>query len=159
MRRWKSSLLALALAVGAFAQTGSSPLVNPNVRRVGEQLKCLCGCKATVTSCDMLQCHYADPRRHEIVKMVNAGFADDRIIETIGKEQGLQAILKPPTQGLFYTAGWFMPALALLLGFGVVYLFVTRLRRPAMAGGPSRSAADPLDRYRDRIEEELSRLD
>ena len=60
MRRFKSSLLILAVAVAALAQTASEkPSVD--VRRVGARLQCQCGCKDSVATCSMLECHFSKP--------------------------------------------------------------------------------------------------
>ena len=54
-------------------------LENPRVRQLGDQLACLCGCGSSVTSCNMLHCHFSDPARQKLLAMVKAGMSDSAI--------------------------------------------------------------------------------
>src|SRR5579883_3332574 len=121
MSRWNSKLAALFAALlmaGALlAQPEApSPLSDPNMRRVGEHLKCLCGCKATVTGCDMMECRYSSPARKQISAMLAKGEPDNAIYSWFAKQNGLTALMAPPTEG-FYAVGWVMPFIGLLFGF------------------------------------------
>jgi cytochrome c-type biogenesis protein CcmH/NrfF len=153
--RIRSVVLVIAVAV-LFMGQGSNPLANPRVRRVGDNLLCLCGCYNTVTSCNMLHCHYADPAREKIAKLVAEGKSDEQIWEIFAKENGKQAVLTPPKDG-FYLVNWVMPAIASGAGLVIVWAVIRRLRR--------RSEASPtlpeesLDRYQDQIEKEVAKLD
>src|SRR4051794_5441839 len=90
MRRWKNSLLAVALTAAALAQS-SSALLTPEIRRVGGRLACLCGtCNNTVGDCPMLECHYTKPMREKIASMQKLGMNDDEIVNAAVKERGLQ---------------------------------------------------------------------
>lgn len=156
MRRLRSSLLLVVLTVAALAERGD-PLLNPRVRQVGEHFGCQCGCGATVTSCNMIRCHYADPARKKIADMVDAGKSDDEIKQSFIKEEGLKVVLEPPKEGA-YLAAWVMPFIGLALGGGVVLLMLQKLRQPKPApAGPVRPPMDEatLARYRERIEKEL----
>jgi cytochrome c-type biogenesis protein CcmH len=147
-----------ALAVISLAQTGT-PLANPEVRRLGDQLKCLCGCGSTVTSCNMLHCHFSDPARAKLLTMVNAGMSDQAIIDAFVKENGTLILMKPPAQG-FNLLGWVMPFIALSLGAVFVWWVIRRFRKPvpAVAGGPQIDELE-LARYRERIERDLEKSD
>lgn len=163
MRLLKSSILTFLIAVMCLAQTGT-PLQNPQVRHVGEKLRCLCGgCNATVTTCDMPRCHYSDPSRRKIAAMLSEGKSEDDIITAFVKENGLVANLIPPSEG-FYGLGWMMPFIALAGGSLLLYFALTRMRqRPAIAGRPVAAGSAPddsmLDKHRARIEKELDELD
>jgi cytochrome c-type biogenesis protein CcmH len=157
MRLLRSSLLALALAAASLPQ-GGSPLENARVRRLGDQLACLCGCGSTITSCNMLHCHFAEPARQKLLAMVNAGESDAAILDAFVKEYGKRILLKPPAEG-FNLLGWIMPFVALALGLAVVWWLIQRFRRPvAVAGGPELDPA-ALARYQERIEKDLEKLD
>jgi len=157
MRLLRSSLLALALAAASLPQ-GGSPLENARVRRLGDQLACLCGCGSTITSCNMLHCHFAEPAREKLLAMVNAGESDAAIFNAFVKEYGKRILLKPPAEG-FNLLGWVMPFVALALGLAVVWWLIQRFRKPvAVAGGPDLDPA-ALARYRERIEKDLEKLD
>src|SRR6266536_3651831 len=112
MRRLKNSLLALGLMSICLAQS-SSQLMTPGVKRVGTRLACLCTtCKNTVGDCPMLECHYTRPAREKIIRMQNEGQTDDSIVQSFVREQGLQALSSPPTEG-FSGLAWIMPWVAL----------------------------------------------
>lgn len=166
MRRWRSSLLLAVVAVAAFAQQPGAMVTadahkSAVVRRVGERLKCLCGCPMTVASCDMPGCGHALPARDRIIAMAAKGTSDDDIIASFVKEEGVRALAAPPVQG-FYSLGYAMPALAVVFGLFAIAMFVRKFsHRPlAVAGGaPVAASPDVLGRYRDRIERETSDLD
>jgi cytochrome c-type biogenesis protein CcmH/NrfF len=156
MRRWKVSIFAALLAATTFAQTGSVANLTPAVKRVGMRLACLCGgCKNSVGDCAMLQCHYASPARERIAKMLAEGMSDDQIVEVFVKERGIRALVVPPAQG-FHLLAWVMPFVAIALGLGVIWLFIRKFRRPALEPA---AAPETVDRYRDRIEKDISKLD
>jgi cytochrome c-type biogenesis protein CcmH/NrfF len=67
MRPWRSSLVLFA------------PLTNADVRRVGETLRCMCGCSYTVTSCNMLNCSGVEQARAMLLELVRKGLSDDEI--------------------------------------------------------------------------------
>lgn len=169
MSRWNSKLSALilgavmAVSLGAQAPAAPdtpSPLTDPKMRKIGDHLRCLCGCKATVTGCDMMQCRYSDPARKQIATMLAKGEPDNAIFSWFAKQQGLSALMAPPSEG-FWAVGWVMPFIALLFGFLVLYYFVRRYRQPApvMAGGAPHLPPQMLDRYRAQIDRDLAKMD
>ncbi|MGD0014924.1 MAG: cytochrome c-type biogenesis protein [Bryobacteraceae bacterium] len=157
MRRLKSSVLVIVLAALCAAQ-GMNPLTNERVRRLGDQLQCLCGCGSSITSCNMLQCHFAGPARVKLLEMVNAGLSDQAILDAFVKAYGPRILLKPPAEG-FNLLGWVMPFIGILVGLALVWYVIRRFRRPAaLAAGPEMDAAT-LARYQERIEKDLEKLD
>lgn len=156
-RALQSALLMIVLAAATLGQSGS-PLTDPNVRRIGDMLLCLCGCGSTVTSCNMQHCHFSDPARIKIRQMVQAGMSDKEILDAFVKENGLRVLVKPPSEG-FNLVGWVMPIFGVAAGLGLVWLVIRRFRRPAPAvAGPAVDDA-LLAQYRDRIEKDLEKLD
>ncbi len=81
--------------------------------------------------------------------------SDAQIIQTVVKEQGIQALASPPTQG-FSLLAWVMPFVAIALGLLFLSWYVKRQRRPASA-----PELDPvlLERYRSQIEKDTAKLD
>ena len=158
MRQWKSSLLALGLAVICLAQS-SSQLLTPDIKRVGMRLACLCGaCKNTVGDCPMLECHYAKPAREKIGKLQVLGTPDDEIVKSFVQAQGLQALSAPPTTG-FSGLAWIMPWVAIGLGLCAIFLFIRKFHpKRAVAGAPELDP-DTLARYRANIDNDLEKLD
>ena len=157
MRRLKSSLLVLALAGLCLAQA-PNPLANPHVRRLGDQLMCLCGCGATVTGCNMLGCSHSKPARERLLAMVNAGESDSAILATFVQENGIEILAKPPAQG-FNLLGYVVPFIGIALGLAFVWLVIKRFRKPlAVAGGPEIDDA-AFASYQAQIEKDLEKLD
>ncbi|MGE5647946.1 MAG: cytochrome c-type biogenesis protein CcmH [Acidobacteriota bacterium] len=158
MSRLRNSLLVAALAALCLAQGGENPLLNERVRRLGEQLGCQCGCGSSVTSCNMLECHFASPARKKLLALVNAGESDSAILDSFVKEYGPRVLLKPPAEG-FNLVGWVMPFVGLAFGLAFVWWVIKRFRRPvAVAGGPGMDDAT-LARYQERIDKDLEKLD
>jgi cytochrome c-type biogenesis protein CcmH len=158
MRSWKSSLLVLVLAAFCLAQS-TTPLANPRVRRIGDKLMCLCGCGATITSCNMLGCSHSKPARARILSMVNAGMSDSQIIDAFVQENGLQILVRPPAEG-FNLLGYVMPFIGVAIGLVFVWWVIKRFSRPvpAPAGGPAVDDAT-LAAYQARIDKDLEKLD
>jgi len=158
MRRSKSSLLILALAVLSLAQSTTTPLVNERVRRLGDQLMCLCGCGSSITSCNMLACYFSKPARQKLLAMIDGGMSDSAILDAFVKEYGPQILVKPPARG-FNLVGYLMPFAAIAAGLAFVWWVIKRFRKPVTApAGPDPDAAT-LAGYQARIEKDLEELD
>src|SRR5262252_8493542 len=109
MPRFKSSLpagnflLAMTIAIAALAQTASEkPSVD--VRRVGARLQCQCGCKDSVATCSMLECHFSKPAKERIAQMQAVGMSDNQIVQAFVRDYGA-GIYLAPTNAL----GWIVP--------------------------------------------------
>src|SRR5215467_8004649 len=96
MQRLKSSLLALVVAAAAIAQTASEK-PNVDVRRVGARLACQCGCKDSVATCSMLECHFSKPAKEKIAKLQADGMSDAGILDSFAKEFGKVVLLDEPS--------------------------------------------------------------
>lgn len=158
MQRWRSSLLLLTIAAVCLPQT-STDLVTPEIRRVGDKLACKCGsCNNTVATCQMLQCHYSHPARQKIGEMQKAGAGDRQIVDSFVKESGIVALAEPPREG-FSLLGWVMPFVAIALGLFAVWGFMKRNRRKPAADEVPEMDPAVLERYRERIDKDLAKLD
>ena len=158
MRQWKTSLLILAMVVAGVAQQGT-PLANADVRRIGQKLGCQCGCQASLTECNMINCHFADPARMELLRRVLAGESEPAIINAFVERYG-KVILRQPTEEGFFLLSWITPLAGAIAGLGFVWWFIRRLRRPAVVTGPQTEInSEAYDRYRERIEKDLEKLD
>lgn len=158
----RSKLLLAAVLTGALMQ-GTVPLSNERVRRLGDMLKCQCGCNASITGCNMINCHFSDPVRLELLRMVDAGISDENIFASIQATYGKEIMLKPPSDGAFYMMGWVMPFAALAGGLGLLYLVLQgyRKRRPLTASGADAppEVSPELAKYQARIDKDLSDLE
>jgi cytochrome c-type biogenesis protein CcmH/NrfF len=152
MRRLKSSLFALLLAVAALAQTAAEkPSVD--VRRVGQRIACQCGCKDSVATCSMLECHFSKPAKERIAQMQSVGMSDDQIIQAFIREYGAGIYLAPPNAW-----GWIIPYASLGLGAVVIWLFIRRYYKPKpLTDLGEMEIDDPaLAKYKDQIEKDLA---
>jgi cytochrome c-type biogenesis protein CcmH/NrfF len=155
-------LLLALLLTGALMQ-GTVPLTNERVRRLGDMLRCKCGCQASITGCNMINCHFADPVRTELLRLIDAGASDDNIFASIQAQYGKDIMQKPPSEGAFYLMGWWMPFAVLAGGLGLLYLVLQsyRKRRPLTSTGADvvPEVSPDLAKYQSRIDKDLSDLE
>jgi cytochrome c-type biogenesis protein CcmH len=157
MLRLRDSVLLVVVVAASLAQTGTTPLANAEVRRIGEKLRCMCGgCSYTVTSCNMLRCHGVEPMRAKLLAMIEKGTSEAEILDAFTKEYGLSVLTRPPSEG-FNLLGWVMPFVAIAAGLMVVWWFIQRFRRPAAT--TTMADGDTLAFYRERIDKDLEKLD
>jgi cytochrome c-type biogenesis protein CcmH/NrfF len=157
MRRLKDSIFVLLLVAAAIAQTAAEkPSVD--VRRVGARLSCQCGCKDSVATCSMLECHFSKPAKERIAQLQALGYTDDQIIQKFISEYGAGIYLAPPS-----AYGWIVPYATMGLGLVVIWLFVRRYYKPkpmADLGAAQMEIDDPaLAKYKDQIEKDLANLE
>lgn len=149
----KLALIFLSTIAGLIAQDSTSYLTQ-DVMRVGGRLACRCGgCRNTVGDCPMLHCGSADPKRHKIYDMKQAGMSDDAIVSQIVQQEGIVALATPPSEGFWPVLTWVMPGLALVIGFLIYSSWVKRNKQePAPLTAVDEAT---LERHRGQIEKEL----
>lgn len=156
LHRFKSSLLILVVAVAALAQTASEkPSVD--VRRVGARLQCQCGCKDSVATCSMLECHFSKPAKERIAQMQSMGMSDEQIVQAFIRDYGMAVYLAPPN-----AFGWIVPYASVGFGLVVIFLFLRKAyRKPKpMTDLGEIEADDPeLAKYQEQIEQDTKNLD
>ena len=149
-------VLLLALSMGlAFAQTAAQ-IESEEVKRVASRLACQCGsCQGTI-ACEMPGgCGFCKRVKTKIAQMQNVGATDKQIIDAVVRENGPNMFLAEPG-----TWGWLMPSLAGLLGLLAIFWFVRRsLHAPAVTAGGPPVDNEVLDRYHERIEKDLEKLE
>ena len=148
-------LLLVVLAAAALAQTASEK-PSLDVRRVGARIACQCGCKDSVATCAMLECHFSKPEKERIAKMQSAGSSDEDIIQAIIRDHGQKVYLAEPN-----AFGWIIPYAAVGLGLVIVWMFVKRSRKlqTATAAGPMEIDDPSLAKYKNQIEKDLANLE
>jgi cytochrome c-type biogenesis protein CcmH len=157
MLKSKSRLLVLLALAGICLPQTATKLVTPEIRRVGDRLACKCGaCNNTVATCQMLECHYSLPARERIGEMLKAGTADDAIVDTFVKENGIAALAAPPAEG-FNLLAWTMPFVALCLGLAAVFVWFKRFAGRKPAEVRAEPEIDP--RYQQRMDRELEDME
>ena len=153
--------LFLAVLLSAALMQGTVPLTNERVRRLGDQLQCKCGCYASITGCNMINCHFSDPVRTALLTAIEAGKSDDEIMAQMVQTYGKDILLRPPAEG-FYLLSYVMPFVTLAGGGGLLYFVLRRYlkKRPA-AEGPGQVVEESADlaRYRSRIDKDLSDME
>jgi len=156
MRRLRSSLLVLVVAVAALAQTASEkPSVD--VRRVGARLQCQCGCKDSVATCSMLECHFSKPAKERIAQMQSVGMSDEQIVQAFIRDYGMAVFLATPNAW-----GWIVPYASVGFGLVMIYLFLRKAyRKPKMMTDLGEIDTDDpeLAKYKDQIEKDTANLD
>jgi cytochrome c-type biogenesis protein CcmH/NrfF len=154
MRKWKTSLLLVAVAALALAQTASDLESGP-VNRIAEKLSCPCGCKMNMACrMDPYPCPVCRKAKVEIFESQAQGKSDKQIFDQFVAENGKDILAIGPGP-----LGLFGPYAALLMGLGVVIWVVRRMmHRPQT---PAAAEVDPtvLDRYHDDIEKDLAKLE
>jgi cytochrome c-type biogenesis protein CcmH len=155
MCRLKNSVLALLVAAAALAQTASEK-PSLDVRRVGARIACQCGCKDSVATCSMLECHFSKPAKEKIAQMQSVGMSDDQIVQWFIREYGPHVYLAPPS-----AYGWIIPYASIGVGLIVIYLFVRRYYKPKVMTdiGPVEIDDPALAKYKDQIEKDLANLE
>ena len=142
-------------AAAAIAQTASEK-PNVDVRRVAARIACQCGCKDSVATCSMLECHFSKPAKEKIAQMQAVGMSDDQIVQSFIREYGQGIYLAPPN-----AFGWIVPYTAVGMGLVVIWLFVKRYRKPAPLReiGPLELDDPALEKYKDQIEKDMANLE
>jgi len=159
MRRWKSSLLLLAVASLCLAQT-ESQITSDAVKRVARHISCQCGSCSEDANCMMSsgQCGFCKPARTKIFKMQQAGTSDQGITDAFIQEYGAKIYRADPN-----ALGWLVPYSTLALGVLVIVWFVRRYTHPSPAAvGTAAAAGQPdeaLGKYREQIEQDLAHLE
>lgn len=156
--RHRFSALILLLGV-LLPSPADSQIFSPEVKKVSENFICQCGCNHQLSGCGMLHCGSANPLRSEIDQKLQAGMAEEQIVDDFVAKYG-GVILSAPTGEGFDLVAWTLPVVALLAGLLVLYRVVrvwTR-RRPLPASTPSEPGGIP-EEYRNRMEKELKDFD
>lgn len=154
MLRLKSSFLAVLVAVAALAQTASEK-PSEAVLRVARHLACQCGCTDTVATCSMLECSFSKPAKERIARQLAAGMSDQAILDQFINDYGKGVFRGDPS-----AYGWAIPYASLVVGLGIIWLFVRKYRKPRPMTELGPLPEDPaLAKYNEQIEKDLSQLD
>ena len=143
------------VAVAALAQTASEkPSVD--VRRVGARLQCQCGCKDSVATCSMLECHFSKPAKERIAQMQSVGMSDEQITQAFIRDYGMAVYLAQPN-----AFGWIIPYASLGFGLVLVMMILRKYmkKRPMTNLGEIDDDSPELAKYKDQIEKDTANLD
>jgi cytochrome c-type biogenesis protein CcmH len=156
MKLLRSSWLAVFVVVVAAIGQTISEKPTADVRRVGARMQCQCGCKDSVSTCNMLECSFSKPAKERIARMQATGYSDSQIVEAFIRDYGQQIYLAPPS-----AFGWIVPYIGLAFGLVVIWGFVKKYSKPkAMTEmGPMEIDDPALEKYREQIEEDLKKIE
>jgi cytochrome c-type biogenesis protein CcmH/NrfF len=142
------------IAAAALAQTASEK-PNVDVRRVGSRLQCQCGCKDSVATCSMLECHFSKPAKERIAQMQSVGMSDDQIVQAFVRDYGAVIYLSQPN-----AFGWIVPYASVGLGLVVILLFIRKYKPKPMTNLGTVEPEDPeLAKYQEQIDQDTKNLD
>jgi cytochrome c-type biogenesis protein CcmH/NrfF len=154
-------LLMAVLAAAALAQTASEkPSVD--VRRVGARVACQCGCKDSVATCSMLECHFSKPAKERIAQMQSVSMSDAQIVQAFVRDYGPGIYLAPPN-----AFGWAVPYSLVAVGLVMILMYLkSKYRKPRpltdlgqVAPGTVEIEDPELAKYKEQIERDLANLD
>ena len=143
------------VAMAALAQTASEkPSVD--VRRVGARLQCQCGCKDSVATCSMLECHFSNPAKERIAQMQSVGMSDEQIVQAFIRDYGMAVFLATPNAW-----GWIVPYATAGFGLVIILLFLRKYYKPRVMTDLGEIDADDaeLAKYKEQIEKDTANLD
>ena len=152
--------LALALASPHVASDVSAFGEGTETRRIADKLQCpVCHGQSVAESNSQV----AEGMRATIKAMLDSGRGENEIVDFFVARYGPGVLREPPRNGL-YSAVWWVPGVALLIGAGIVFSAVRQRRRSRSAvrvvGAPARATRaprgrDPDEPYRERLRLEL----
>jgi cytochrome c-type biogenesis protein CcmH/NrfF len=117
---WVLAFVWLAMAV--------APSTSERVQRLGERLKCMCGCNQILTQCNHVGCTVSARMLRELNERVGRNESDDLTLQSFVQEYGPEVAIVPKTRGFDLTA-WAMPGVALATGIVLVLWVLSRWRR------------------------------
>lgn len=157
MLRRTLSLAAASLIFSAQALWADDLFLE--IREIGDQIECSCGCSSTVSTCNMMGCHIRVPINEDIEAGLKAGQSQEEILEAVYAKYGDEMRVEPRSEG-FGIVGWAMPFVLLLAGFGIIPFVVRRWRTTAQSPTGQQPVSDQVvDKYRDEIERNLEELE
>ena len=126
------------------------------VREIGHQLACYCGCSGlTVSDCT---CGTADQIRVKIRAQLDSGLSSQEVVDAWVAERG-EEILAVPTREGFNLVGWTLPFVVTALGLIILSALLLRRRRRFEETPLSSEADSEAERsYLERIERDVRDL-
>ena len=150
-RFWVKGAQAALLAVAVCFSVGAADS-SARYDHLNHQLMCSCGCGQVLGECNHVGCPDSPVQLAELRTAINAGLADQQILDSFAAKYGMTVLAAPPAKG-FNLVAWIAPFavfLAALLGtiLLVRHWSVGRRNAPQPANTPE------MDALRDRIRRE-----
>src|SRR6202047_5641282 len=143
------------LCLAVFALTGAS---DPATRfnELGHQMMCICSCNQILLECNHVGCPDSDGMRNELMASVSRGESDSLVEQGFVQKYGPTVPAAPTTKG-FDSAGYIVPPVVLILGFGLIVLVIRSWKNrpaPAIADGLRPVRGAELEQFRDQASKE-----
>jgi cytochrome c-type biogenesis protein CcmH len=132
------------------------------VKAVEHRLKCTCGCTLDVYTCRTtdFNCTYSPAIHRQVMALVAQGKSGEQILAEFVAQHGEEILMAPPKEG-FNLAGYFMPALAVLVAGGLLVLAMRRWTRraavvahaAAVPSAPPSASPEALEALRQELAE------
>jgi cytochrome c-type biogenesis protein CcmH len=134
----------------------------PTVHDVASELMCQCGCSLTVAACqEAMECSVAAGMVRNIQRQIDAGDNEQEVLDHFASIYGEQVLASPRKSG-FSLVAWVTPFMAVAAGAvvvsGVVWAWVRR-RSAALEADVSAGWSEDLDRYQERVDDEVRLLE
>jgi cytochrome c-type biogenesis protein CcmH len=132
---------------------GAKPLLNQEERDALEnRIHCQCGCTLSVFTCRTTDftCQVSPAMHRDVLSLVEGGYGAQEILDAFVGTYGERALMAPKSSNVF---AWFTPGAAVVVGAGVLAIFLKRWKseKPALAPVALTGV--------DATPEELARLD
>ncbi len=156
-----ATLIFASLAVVTPAQPVHAD-GQPTVHDVAGDLMCQCSCSMTVAACqEAMECSVAADFVQNIQRRLETGESKQEILDRFASIYGEQVLASPRKSGFGLTA-WVTPFMAVISGGIVLAALVrtwVRRRSAPLEGEMSEGGTEDLDRYQERVDEELRLLE
>ena len=152
-----------ALPVRLPAKPGAAPSMTDRQRDdLEHRIHCQCGCTLDVFTCRTtdFSCQVSPSMHRDVVQLVHDGYGAQEIIDAFVNVYGERALMAPKTSG-FHLLAWILPGTALVVGGGVLALFLKRWGERSRERS-ARTAATPFVATKgdsDATADELARLE
>lgn len=104
------------------------------IQLIEKRLRCTCGCQLDVYTCRTTDftCTTSPAMHQQVLALAAQGRSGPEIVDAFVRENGVSILMAPPKRG-FNLAGYFTPAIAILVAAAVL---IVVLRRWTRAGAP-----------------------
>jgi cytochrome c-type biogenesis protein CcmH/NrfF len=123
------------------------------IQAIEKRLRCTCGCSLDVYTCRTTDfaCTTSPEMHQRVLTLASQGKSGPEIVAAFVRENGVAILMAPPKHG-FNLAGYFTPAVVILVAAGLLIMALRRWTRAAtpatLAAGPSAvpASAEELER-------------
>ena len=135
-----------------------------HIQALEKKLRCTCGCGLDIYTCRTTDfaCTYSPALHKQVLASLGEGKSAQQVIDEFVAQYGQAALMAPPKRG-FNLAGYFVPAIAIIVAGAFLVRALRRWTREAPAPVASTSPAplpsDATPAELERLRQELDRLD